>query len=108
MEISSAIPDLNFGIDQEIEDDDGVYLGNGKNRIARVSYDREKNNGDLSSMDIYRPFLDDEDEDDEDEDRMPYDSERRQNKLDRYVSSIPDCEFRCISRFQRCGRFGQR
>jgi hypothetical protein len=85
MEISSALPDMNFGADQEVNDDDDVYLGQGKNRIPRVSYDKDKNNGDLSSIDIYKQYLDDEDEDANDGEQTPYDSERRRNKLDRYV-----------------------
>ena len=84
MEISAALPDINLGGDQEAVDDDDVYLGDTKNRIPRVAYDREKNNGDLSSIDIYKPYLDDEDEDDdEDDESIPYNSERRKVKLDR-------------------------
>ena len=88
LEISSALPDINLGLDQGMNgdvDDDDVYLGDKKNRTPRVSYDREKNNGDLSSIEIYKPYLDDdEEEDDEDEDgSMPYNSERRRVKLDR-------------------------
>lgn len=65
-------------------DDDDVYLGDKKNRTPRVAYDREKNNGDLASIDIYKPYLDDEDDDEDDEDdSMPYNSERRRVKLDR-------------------------
>lgn len=65
--------------------DDDVYLGEGKNRIPRISYDKEKNNGDLSSIDIYKPYLDDDEDDDDDEDNeaTPYDSENRRVKLDR-------------------------
>lgn len=75
---------MNFGAEQEVNSDDDVYLGQGKNRIPRVAYDREKNNGDLASIDIYKQYLDDEN-DEEDDERIPYDSERRQPKLDRYV-----------------------
>ncbi|CAF0795514.1 unnamed protein product [Adineta ricciae] len=88
LEISSAIPDMNFGADQEVNSDDDVYLGQGKNRIPRVAYDREKNNGDLASIDIYKQYLDDEN-DDEDDERIPYDSERHQPKLD---SDVDDDE----------------
>jgi hypothetical protein len=63
-------------------DDDDVYMGPGKNRIPRVSYDKDKNNGDLSSIDIYKQYLDDEDEEDEDN-PIPFDSEQRRVKLDR-------------------------
>ncbi len=85
LEISSALPDINLGVDHGIiNGDDDVYLGQTKNRIPRVSYDKEKNNGDLSSIDIYKQYLDDEDEDDdEDNQLMSYDSERRPVKLDR-------------------------
>ena len=86
MEISSALPDINFGMDRDNndEDDDDVYLGDKKNRIPRVSYDKEKNNGDLSSIEIYKQYLDDDEEDDEDDDSaIPFDSERRPVKLDR-------------------------
>lgn len=73
-----------MGVDQGINEDDDVYLGHEKNRIPRVSYDKEKNNGDLSSVEIYKQYLDDDDDDDENDDEgMPYDSERRQVKLDR-------------------------
>ncbi|UJR20609.1 hypothetical protein I4U23_023734 [Adineta vaga] len=82
LEISSAIPDMNFGADQEVHDDDDVYMGQGKNRIPRVSYDKDKSNGDLSSIDIYKQYLGDDDEDDEDDEAIPYNSERRQTKLD--------------------------
>jgi hypothetical protein len=84
MEISSALPDMNLGFDQAPVDDDDVYLGETKNRIPRVAYDKDKNNGDLSSIDIYKQYLDDDDEeDDEDSQSIPFDSERRQVKLDR-------------------------
>jgi hypothetical protein len=69
-------------MDHGMNDDDDVYLGQGRNRIPKVSYDKEKNNGDLSSIDIYKQYLDDEDED-EDNQAIPYDSERRRVKLDR-------------------------
>ncbi|CAF1008840.1 unnamed protein product [Adineta steineri] len=83
LEISSALPDINLNIDHTVNEDDDVYLGQDKNRIPRVSYDKDK--GDLSSIDIYKQYLDDEDDEDEDDDdAMPYDSERRQVKLDRY------------------------
>jgi hypothetical protein len=83
MEISSALPDINFGVDHGTNDDD-VYLGLDKNRIPRVSYDKDKNNGDLSSIDIYKQYLDDEDDDDdEDNHPIPFDAEQRQPKLDR-------------------------
>jgi hypothetical protein len=82
MEISAALPDINLGVDHAIRDNDDVYLGEGKNRIPRVSYDKEKNNGDLSSIDIYKPYLDDEDDDD-DSQSIPFDSEQRRVKLDR-------------------------
>jgi len=82
MEISAALPDINLGVDHTIRDDDDVYLGEGKNRIPRVSYDKEKNNGDLSSIDIYKPYLDDEDDED-DSQSIPFDSEQRRVKLDR-------------------------
>lgn len=84
MEISSALPDINFGIDQDNNNDDDVDLGNKKTRIPRVSYDKEKNNGDLASIEIYKQYLDDEEEDDDDDDpSIPFDSERRGVKLDR-------------------------
>ena len=83
MEISSALPDINLGLENGLhEEEDDVYMGDTKNRIPRVSYDREKNNGDLSSIDIYKRYLDD-DEDEEDSQSIPYDSERRRVKLDR-------------------------
>jgi hypothetical protein len=82
MEISAALPDINLGVDHAIRDNDDVYLGEGKNRIPRVSYDKEKNNGDLSSIDIYKPYLDDEDDED-DSQSIPFDSEQRRVKLDR-------------------------
>ncbi|CAF3257565.1 unnamed protein product [Rotaria socialis] len=88
LEISSAIPDMDLGIDQVVRDDDDVYLGQDKNRIPRVAYDKDKNNGDLSSIDIYKQYLEDDDENDEDE-LMPYDSEHRQVKLD---SDVDDNE----------------
>jgi hypothetical protein len=82
MEISAALPDINLGVDRgNLDDDDDVYLGETKNRIPRVAYDKEKNNGDLSSIDIYKQYLDDED--DEDSQSIPYDSEQRPVKLDR-------------------------
>jgi hypothetical protein len=81
MEISAALPDINLGVDRGNLDDDDVYLGETKNRIPRVAYDKEKNNGDLSSIDIYKQYLDDED--DEDSQSIPYDSEQRPVKLDR-------------------------
>jgi hypothetical protein len=71
-----------LGIDHGITDDDDVYIGEGKHRIPRVSYDKDKNNGDLSSIDIYKQYLDDED-DDEDNQSIPYDSEQHPVKLDR-------------------------
>jgi hypothetical protein len=74
-----------LGFDHGMDDDD-VYLGQGKNRIPRVSYDKDKNNGDLSSIDIYKQYLDDDDEDNDDNQQLiPYDAEQRQVKLDRYV-----------------------
>jgi len=82
MEISAALPDINLGVDHAIRDNDDVYLGEGKNRIPRVSYDKEKNNGDLSSIDIYKQYLDDEDDED-DSQSIPFDSEQRRVKLDR-------------------------
>lgn len=89
MEISSALPDMNFNFGQDMnedDEDDDVHLGQDKRRIPRVSYDKDKNNGDMSSIDIYKPFLDDEDEDEDDEgDKapIPFESERYQPKLDR-------------------------
>jgi hypothetical protein len=74
---------MNLGIDHRITNDNDVYLGPEKNRIPRVSYDKEKNNGDLSSIDIYKQYLDDGDDDDEDNPSIPFDSENRQVKLDR-------------------------
>jgi len=78
---------MNLGIDHGIINDNDVYLGPEKNRIPRVSYDKEKNNGNLSSIDIYKQYLDDEDED-EDNPLIPYDSENRQVKLDRLFRLI--------------------
>jgi hypothetical protein len=78
---------MNLGIDHGITNDNDVYLGPEKNRIPRVSYDKEKNNGDLSSIDIYKQYLDDEDED-EDNPSIPFDSENRQVKLDRLFRLI--------------------
>ena len=89
MEISAALPDLNLslGHDMNDDDDDDVHLGHDKRRIPRVSYDKDKNNGDISSIDIYKPYLDDDDEEDEDDEHgrvpIPFDSERYQPKLDR-------------------------
>ena len=89
MEISSALPDLNFNFGQDMnedDEDDDVHLGQDKRRIPRVSYDKDKNNGDMSSIDIYKPFLDDDDEDEDDEEGkapIPFESERYQPKLDR-------------------------
>jgi len=91
MEISSALPDMNFGFDQPVLEDDEMYLGDEKPRQKRtVAYDKDNKNGDLSSIDIYKPYLDDEDEDDDEENQLtPYDSERRQVKLD---SDVEDDE----------------
>ena len=85
MEISSALPDLNLDGEKNDDDDDDENLDGSRRRIPRVSYDREKNNGDLSSIDIYKPFLDDDEDenDDENEASMPFESDRRQPKLDR-------------------------
>ena len=77
---------LGFGMDNGAEDDDDVYMGSqGKNRIPRVSYDKDKNDGDLSSIAIYQSYLDDDDQNDDDDDNLatPFDSEQRQPKLDR-------------------------
>jgi hypothetical protein len=71
-------------MDNGINHDDDVYLGQEKNRIPRVSYDKDKNNGDLSSIDIYKQYLDDDDDEDDDDQPIPYGSEQRQVKLDRY------------------------
>ena len=78
---------LGFGMDTAAGDDDDVYMGQGKNRIPRVSYDKNKNDGDLSSIAIYQSYLDDDDENDDDDDNAatPFDSEQRQPKLDRCV-----------------------
>jgi len=90
LEISSALPDINFRIDHGIIDDDDVYLGQEKHRIPRVSYDKDKNNGDLSSIDIYKQYLDDDEDDDEDTRPIPFDSEQRQVKLDSDVEDEDD------------------
>jgi hypothetical protein len=81
---------LNFGNEIHVDndnDDGDVYLGQGKHRIPRVSYDKEKNNGDMSSIDIYKAYLDDDEQDDDDDDdddaTIPFDSEHRRPKLDR-------------------------
>ncbi|CAF4604475.1 unnamed protein product [Rotaria sp. Silwood1] len=87
LEISAALPDIDLRIDHNINNDDDVYLGQEKNRIPRVSYDKDKNNHDLSSIEIYKQYLD-EDEDDKNQ-SIPYDSEQRPVKLD---SDIDDDE----------------
>ena len=83
------MPDLdlsnNYGVDNDEDDSDDVYLGHGKHRIARVSYDRDKNNRDLSSIEIYKQYLDDEDENENDQ-SIPYGAEQCQTKLDRYIN----------------------
>ncbi|CAF4511876.1 unnamed protein product, partial [Rotaria sp. Silwood1] len=91
LEISAALPDIDLRIDHNINNDDDVYLGQEKNRIPRVSYDKDKNNHDLSSIEIYKQYLDDDEDEDEDDKNqsIPYDSEQRPVKLD---SDIDDDE----------------
>ena len=86
MEISSALPDLYLGLgnDEREGNDDDVDLGIGRPQIPRVSYDREKDDGDLASMDIYKPYLDEEDDEDEKHSTIPFNSEAVEPKLDRY------------------------
>lgn len=74
-----------MGIDHGINEDDDVYIAPEKNRIPRVSYDKDKSNGDLSSLDIYKQYLNDDDEVDDNE-AMPFDSEQNHVKLDRYIN----------------------
>lgn len=80
LEIASALPDLNLGIDHE-ENDDEIDLGQTKHRTPRVSYDKGKNNGDLASIEIYQQYLDDDDDDEKDSE-IPFNAEERQPKLD--------------------------
>ncbi|CAF2672416.1 unnamed protein product [Rotaria sp. Silwood2] len=91
LEISSALPDIDLGLDRGINNDDDVYLGQEKNRIPRVSYDKDKHNGDLSSIEIYKQYLDDDEDEDEDDNNQstPYDAEQRPVKLD---SDVDDDE----------------
>lgn len=84
MEISSALPDLNLGLEKEEDDDDENEFEPSKHRIPRVAYDKEKNNGDLSSIDIYKPYLNDEEEEEEEDlSSIPFQSAQQKPKVDR-------------------------
>jgi len=99
LEISSALPDINFGVGNVDDDDEEEMSAGKKNRIPRVAYDKDKNAGDLASIDIYKQYLDDEDEDDDDESN-PYDSERRQPKLDSDIEDDDENDEEIVSEFE--------
>jgi len=63
------------------QDNDDIDLG-GRNKIPRVKYSKDDKNDDYANLDIYKQFLDDDEQNTDDDEVDLYCSEQKQPKLD--------------------------